>query len=254
AIGLALPARVRIEHGARHIDQEQECAWIAAADFGFVGHAASLRRLGRTVPCGRKSSRAGRFWSPEFSGQGAPSPIGPGRRRPVVRFHPRRRGLTAPGPPRKLPAVPMPAPASTLAPAVETTALTRTFRAPRRAARGAPDPPAAGARGGEVRALAGVDVRIERGEIFGLLGPNGAGKTTFIKILTTLLFPTSGEGRVAGHDVVRAAGEVRRRISLISGGESSGYGSLMVRECLWMYSQFYGIPAAIAWPRVDELL
>ena len=87
----------------------------------------------------------------------------------------------------------MPTPTATLAPAVETTALTRTFRAPRRPARGAPPG------GGEVRALAGVDVRIERGEIFGLLGPNGAGKTTFIKILTTLLYPTTGIARVAGH-------------------------------------------------------
>ena len=128
------------------------------------------------------------------------------------------------------------------APAVETRALRRTFAAPRNRP------------GAAVEALAGVDVRIERGEIFGLLGPNGAGKTTFIKILTTLLFPTSGEGRVAGHDVVRAAGEVRRRISLISGGESSGYGILTVRECLWMFSQFYGVPGGLAWPRVDRLI
>jgi len=136
----------------------------------------------------------------------------------------------------------MPRPDSSLAPAVETLALRRTFTAPRN--RG----------GGPVEALAGVDVRIERGEIFGLLGPNGAGKTTFIKILTTLLFPTAGEARVAGHDVVREAGEVRRRISLVSGGESSGYGILTVRECLWMFSQFYGVPPAIAWARVDELI
>src|SRR3989442_4989303 len=128
------------------------------------------------------------------------------------------------------------------APAVETRALRRTFAAPR-------NRPGAG-----VEALAGVDVRIERGEIFGLLGPNGAGKTTFIKILTTLLFPTGGEALVAGHDVVRAAGEVRRRISLVSGGESAGYGILTVRECLWMFSQFYGVPSSVAWPRVDELI
>src|SRR3989442_7874090 len=128
------------------------------------------------------------------------------------------------------------------APAVETRALRRTFAAPR-------NRPGAG-----VEALAGVDVRIERGEIFGLLGPNGAGKTTFIKILTTLLFPSDGEALVAGYDVVREAGEVRRRISLISGGESSGYGILTVRECLWMFSQFYGVPAAVGWPRVGELI
>ena len=127
-----------------------------------------------------------------------------------------------------------------LAPAVETRALARTFKASRG--------------GGEVVALAGVDVRIERGEIFGLLGPNGAGKTTFIKILTTLLFPTSGEAWVAGRDAVREPNEVRRRISLVSGGETSGYGILTVRECLWMFSQFYGVPSAVAWPRVDRLI
>ena len=129
---------------------------------------------------------------------------------------------------------------STHAPAVETRALARTFKA--------------GRGGGEVVALAGVDIRIERGEIFGLLGPNGAGKTTCIKILTTLLFPTTGDARVAGFDVVRDAGEVRRRINLVSGGESSGYGILTVRECLWMFSQFYGIPGREAWPRVDRLI
>jgi ABC-2 type transport system ATP-binding protein len=125
-------------------------------------------------------------------------------------------------------------------PAVRTRGLERVFRASRG--------------GGEVRALAGVDMRIERGEIFGLLGPNGAGKTTCIKILTTLLFPTRGDAEVAGFDVVREANEVRRRISLVAGGESSGYGILTVRECLWMFSQFYGVPSRLAWPRVDALI
>src|SRR5689334_595290 len=134
----------------------------------------------------------------------------------------------------------MTAPLGTTTPAVDARALVRTFRASRGS--------------GEVHALAGVDVRIERGEIFGLLGPNGAGKTTFIKILTTLLFPTSGEALVAGYDVVREPHEVRRRINLVSGGETSGYGILTVRECLWMFSQFYGVPGAQAWPRVDRLI
>src|SRR6266850_429353 len=136
---------------------------------------------------------------------------------------------------------------ATLPPAVETAGLTRTFRGAKSRSRGVPAQ-------AEVRALAGVDVRIERGEIFGLLGPNGAGKTTFLKILTTLLFPTAGTARVAGYDVVREPREVRRRISLVSGGETSGYGILTVRECLWMFSQFYGVPSRVAWPRIDELI
>ncbi|MFN8588301.1 MAG: ATP-binding cassette domain-containing protein [Candidatus Eisenbacteria bacterium] len=126
------------------------------------------------------------------------------------------------------------------APAVEARALRRVFSA----SRGAP----------EVVALSGVDLRIERGEVFGLLGPNGAGKTTCIKILNTLLFPTSGEARVAGFDVVREAQEVRRRIGLVSGGESSGYGILTVRESLWMFSQFYGVPGAEARARIAKLI
>ena len=97
----------------------------------------------------------------------------------------------------------MSAPALPVTPAVETRALRRTFKASRG--------------GAEVQALSGVDLRIERGEVFGLLGPNGAGKTTFIKILTTLLYPDSGEARVAGFDVVREDGEVRRRIDRLDG-------------------------------------
>src|SRR5437773_5515653 len=134
-----------------------------------------------------------------------------------------------------------------LPPAVETAGLTRTFRGAKSRSRGVPAQ-------AEVLALAGVDARIERGEIFGLLGPNGAGKTTFIKIVTTLLFPTSGEARVAGFDVLRESNEVRHRIGLVSGGESSGYGILTVRECLWMFAQYYGVPSAEAWPRVDQLI
>jgi ABC-2 type transport system ATP-binding protein len=106
----------------------------------------------------------------------------------------------------------------------------------------------------ELVALADVDLKIERGELFGLLGPNGAGKTTLIKILTTLLAPTSGRARVAGHDVIAAPQLVRPLINMVSGGESSGYGLLTVRENLWMFSQFYGVPSKEAYRRIDELL
>ncbi len=134
----------------------------------------------------------------------------------------------------------MPTSSPAHAPAVETRDLRRVFKSSRGS--------------GEVVALAGVDLRIERGEIFGLLGPNGAGKTTAIKILNTLLFPSGGEARVAGFDVVRDAREVRRRIGLVSGGENSGYGLLTVRECLWMFSQFYGVPGSVAESRIDHLI
>ena len=105
-----------------------------------------------------------------------------------------------------------------------------------------------------VTALGGVDLDVEPGEFFGLLGPNGAGKTTLIKILTTLLLPTSGTARVAGFDVVHETAKIRRVINIVSGGEQSGYGLLTTREQLWMFSQFYGLTQRDGWKRVDELI
>jgi ABC-2 type transport system ATP-binding protein len=103
-------------------------------------------------------------------------------------------------------------------------------------------------------ALEGVDLEIQHGELFGLLGPNGAGKTTLIKILTTLLSPTQGYAKIAGFDVSKEPEEVRSRINMVSGGESSGYGLLTVRENLWMFAQFYGIPGKEANERIKTLL
>jgi len=105
-----------------------------------------------------------------------------------------------------------------------------------------------------VYALDRVNLQIYEGELFGLLGPNGAGKTTLIKILATLLLPTSGKAFVDGMDVVEDAQKVRRVINMVSGGEHSGYGILTVRETLWMFSQFYGVPSKIAQARIDEML
>ncbi len=106
----------------------------------------------------------------------------------------------------------------------------------------------------ELEALRNVNLEIAQGELFGLLGPNGAGKTTLIKILTTLLTPTSGQACVTGFDVIQDPQKVRSRINMVSGGESSGYGLLTVRENLWMFSQFYGIPSKEANRRIKELL
>ena len=105
-----------------------------------------------------------------------------------------------------------------------------------------------------VTALAGVDLEVAPGEFFGLLGPNGAGKTTLIKILTTLLLPTSGEARIFGFDVASDSRRIRRIMNMVAGGEQSGYGILTVREQLWMFSQFYGLAAGEGWRRVDELI
>jgi ABC-2 type transport system ATP-binding protein len=105
-----------------------------------------------------------------------------------------------------------------------------------------------------VVALDGVDLQVEPGEFFGLLGPNGAGKTTLIKILTTLLLPSAGTAHIFGFDVERQTKQIRRIMNMVAGGEQSGYGILTVREQLWMFSQFYGLPAKEGWQRVDDLV
>jgi ABC-2 type transport system ATP-binding protein len=130
-------------------------------------------------------------------------------------------------------------------PAVQTLDLTRTYTVRR------PRQP-----GGSnlLTALAGVSLEVQPGELFGLLGPNGAGKTTLIKILTTLLTPTSGSAFVEGFDVVTRPDEVRRRINMVSGGESSGYGLLTIRENLWLFSQLYGVPGSVAKQRIERML
>ena len=106
----------------------------------------------------------------------------------------------------------------------------------------------------ELTALQDVNIEVNSGELFGLLGPNGAGKTTLIKILTTLLAPSHGRAWVAGIDVEQEPDKVRPRINMVSGGESSGYGLLTVRENLWMFSQFYGLDSKEANRRIKELL
>ncbi|HNS52938.1 MAG TPA: ABC transporter ATP-binding protein [Anaerolineae bacterium] len=106
----------------------------------------------------------------------------------------------------------------------------------------------------ELVALENVSVEVQRGEVFGLLGPNGAGKTTLIKILTTLLSPSRGRAWVDGLDVVSQAAEIRRRINMVTGGETSGYGLLTVQENLWMFAQFYGLDYKTTNRRIAELL
>ena len=103
-------------------------------------------------------------------------------------------------------------------------------------------------------AVSGVDLQIHRGEIFGLLGPNGAGKSTTIRMLCTLLEPTSGMAKVNGFDVVAQANDVRRSLGTVLAGERSIYWKLTGRENLEYFAALYHIPAAITKKRVDDLL
>jgi len=108
--------------------------------------------------------------------------------------------------------------------------------------------------GGLFYALRDVNIEIPEGMIYGLLGPNGAGKTTLIKILSTLLLPTSGEAFVNGFNVDNQYDKIRPLINMVSGGENCGYGILTVSENLWMFAQFYGIPTKTAMQRIKTLL
>ncbi|MGA2112799.1 MAG: ATP-binding cassette domain-containing protein [Anaerolineales bacterium] len=106
---------------------------------------------------------------------------------------------------------------------LETQALTRRF--------------------GTLLAVNDVNLTLEAGEVFGLLGPNGAGKTTMLKMLTTLLPPTSGTARVAGYDIVHKALEVRRRIGYVPQALSAD-GTLSGYENLLLLAKLYDIPGA----------
>ncbi len=106
----------------------------------------------------------------------------------------------------------------------------------------------------EIEAVRGVSFAIEKGELFGLLGPNGAGKTTTIKMLITLLIPTSGTATVLGFDVVKNAREVRKRIGYVFGGERGVYERLSGYDNLRYFAELYGVPAREQKPRIEELL
>ncbi len=117
--------------------------------------------------------------------------------------------------------------------AIETFALTRRF--------------------GEITALDHLDLQVPYGEIFGLLGPNGAGKSTAIKMLTTLLDPSSGTARVAGYDIVQSPAQVRRKIGYVpqmlsADGALTGYENLMV------FAKLYEVPRSERESRVREAI
>jgi ABC-2 type transport system ATP-binding protein len=102
-------------------------------------------------------------------------------------------------------------------------------------------------------ALAGLDLEVAAGTVFGLLGPNGAGKTTLVRILSTLLVPTSGQARVLGHDVVLEPLAVRRRIGL-AGQFAAIDAELTGRENIELVGRLYRLPNAEARRRASEIL
>jgi ABC-2 type transport system ATP-binding protein len=128
--------------------------------------------------------------------------------------------------------------------AIEATDLRRTFRRSKRLFQRSP----------EFVAVEGVSLAVEPGTIFGLLGPNGAGKTTTIKMLSTLLIPSSGSARVAGFDVVREEREVRRRLGVVLGGDRGLYGKLSARDNLIYFGNLYGMSRDQIGHRADEML
>jgi ABC-2 type transport system ATP-binding protein len=105
----------------------------------------------------------------------------------------------------------------------------------------------------ELRAVDDLSFSVARGAIFGLLGPNGAGKTTTLRILTTLIRPTSGHAAVLGYDVAGAPLEVRRRIGVVIQEQAADL-LLTVRENLLTFARFHGISGGVPRRRADEVM
>jgi ABC-2 type transport system ATP-binding protein len=106
---------------------------------------------------------------------------------------------------------------------------------------------------GPVVAVHGLDLAVERGEVFGLLGPNGAGKTTAILMLVTLLRPSGGSARVNGFEVLGQPARVRQSIGIVF-QEQTLDTLLTGRENLMLHARLYGMPRALRAARIRELL
>jgi ABC-2 type transport system ATP-binding protein len=106
---------------------------------------------------------------------------------------------------------------------------------------------------GKIHAVRGIDLSIDRSEIFGLLGPNGAGKTTTIGMLCTIIRPTSGSALISGHDIMKEPAEVRRKVGIVF--QDPTLDTLLTgRENLELHARLYGIPPAIRSVRIQEML
>ena len=106
----------------------------------------------------------------------------------------------------------------------------------------------------KLMAVDGIDFTVKEGEIFGLLGENGAGKTTTIKMLITLLAPTSGECKVLGYDTYKEAKKIRKDINFVFGGEMGVYRRLSARDNLLYFAGLYKIRGEEAKKITEELL
>jgi sodium transport system ATP-binding protein len=106
---------------------------------------------------------------------------------------------------------------------------------------------------GDITAVEGVTFDAHGGEIFGLLGPNGAGKTTTIRVIATILSPTSGTAVVAGHDIIKEPQAVRRALGLLT-AEIGVYDRFTARENLRYIGRLYGLGGGELEKRIDELL
>jgi ABC-2 type transport system ATP-binding protein len=106
---------------------------------------------------------------------------------------------------------------------------------------------------GEFTAVSGISFDVKSGEIFGLLGPNGAGKSTLIRMMVTLLPPTTGTAIINGFDVIRKADEVRRSIGVIPQAMTSDL-ELSVYENLLIFAKLYGVPRDTRTRLIAELL
>ena len=116
---------------------------------------------------------------------------------------------------------------------IETRALAKTF--------------------GKIQAVCGIDLDIEKGEIFGLLGPNGAGKTTTIGMLCTIVRPTSGSGTIAGFDIAKQPTQVRRKVGIVFQDPTLDT-ILTGRENLQLHARLYGLPTTLRKQLIDEML
>jgi ABC-2 type transport system ATP-binding protein len=106
----------------------------------------------------------------------------------------------------------------------------------------------------QVVALKDVSFEVDYGELFGLVGPNGAGKTTTIKILTTMLIPTSGRATVLGFDSHKEVTKIREKIGIVLGGERGLYTRVSAVDNLRYFADLYGVPMNVRDKRIKELL